>query len=73
MFLFFPTALVNCNGQDIAKKGGSKARNRILTIIPMHLAPPSKMADSTLGALKNLNTDSPELVVPALNVSGYLS
>jgi hypothetical protein len=60
---------VNCNGQDIMKKGGSKARNRILTVFPFQLGLPAKFADCVLGSLSKLNSETPEFLVDTENVS----
>ena len=59
----FVVALLNCDGQDVAKKGNSKGRNRILTILPLQLGVGSKFTDCVLGNLRKFNTEAPELVM----------
>jgi hypothetical protein len=39
-----------------------------MIVLPMHLALPAKMTDCTFGSLRNFNSDTPELVVPAADV-----
>lgn len=70
-FLLF-TALLNCDGQDITKKGGGKGRNRVLTILPLQLGLGNKITDCVLGNLRKFSTDAPELVMEVDGVSGAI-
>lgn len=64
------TVLVQCNGQDIARKCvQSKSKNKIMIVFPSNFALPHTDCDYKFGSIRNLNSSTPEFIVNTAEVS----